>query len=159
MLFRSPETSLAVVTRAVIEVRGPMLFATTIIVLAALPVLFMQGLAAPFFKPLFWSYIVAVLASLAVALALTPAIACFLLANAALPARDGSALLARLQSACNKTLNSMLRTPLPALVLAAGGVVVGVLMWTTSERSWLPNFKETDVWWSGKARRARHSKR
>ena len=141
----SLETSLAVVTRAVIEVRGPMLFATTIIVLAALPVLFMQGLAAPFFKPLFWSYIVAVLASLAVALTLTPAIACFLLAQVPLPARDGSALLARLQGACSKALNSMLRTPLPALVLAAGGVVVGVLMWTTSERSWLPNFKETDV--------------
>ena len=138
-------TTLAVITRAVIEVRGPMLFATTIVVLAALPVLFMQGLAAPFFKPLFWSYIVAVLASLAVALTLTPAIACFLLAQAPLPARDGSALLARLQGACSKTLNSVLRTPLPALVLAAGGVVVGVLMWTTSEHAWLPNFKETDV--------------
>ncbi len=139
------KTTLVIITRAVIEVRGPMLFATTVILLAALPVLFMQGLAAPFFKPLFWSYIVAVLASLAVALTLTPAIAYFLLANAELPARDGSALLVRFQGACNKTIESAMRTPLPALVLAAGGLVVGVLMWTTSERIWLPRFKETDV--------------
>ena len=140
-----PQNSLAIIARAVIEVRGPMLFATTVIVLAALPVLFMQGLAAPFFKPLFWSYIVAVLASLVVALTLTPAVACFLLANTDLPARDGSALLVRFQGGCKAAIDRAMRTPLTAAVLAAGGVVVGVLMWTTSERTWLPRFKETDV--------------
>ncbi len=139
------ESSLSTITRAVIEVRGPMLYATAIIVLAALPVLFMQGLSAPFFKPLFWSFIVAVLASLAVALTLTPALSFYLLANAPLPEHASSKLLQRLQGACGRLIDAALRTPLAALALAAVGVVVGVVMWTTSERSWLPNFKETDV--------------
>ena len=141
----SETSSLAVIARAAIEVRGPMLYATAIIVLAALPVLFMQGLAAPFFKPLFWSYIVAVLASLAVALTLTPALSYFLLANAPLPEPAASTLLQRLQSASGRLVDAAARSPLPALGLAAVSVVVGVLMWTTAERTWLPNFKESDV--------------
>ena len=139
------QSSLTIITRAVIEVRGPMLYATAIIVLAALPVLFMHGLSAPFFKPLFWSFIVAVLASLAVALTLTPALSFYLLANAPLPENASSKLLQKLQGACGRLIDAAMRTPLAALALAAVGVVVGVVMWTTSERSWLPNFKETDV--------------
>ena len=92
----SGQSSLAVIARAAIEVRGPMLYATAIIVIAALPVLFMQGLAAPFFKPLFWSYIVAVLASLAVALTLAPALSFYLLAQAALPDAGAPKLLEKL---------------------------------------------------------------
>ena len=141
----SAASSLAVITRAAIEVRGPMLYATAIIVLAALPVLFMQGLAAPFFKPLFWSFIVAVLASLAVALTLTPALSFFLLANAPLPEPGASTLLQRLQSASSRLVDAAARTSLPALGLAAVGVVVAVLTWTIAERTWLPDFKETDV--------------
>jgi Cu/Ag efflux pump CusA len=139
------ESSLAVITRAAIEVRGPMLYATAIIVLTALPVLFMQGLAAPFFKPLFWSFIVAVLASLAVALALTPALCFFLLGNTPLPEPAAATLLQRLQGASSRWVDAAVRTPMPALALAAAGVVVGVAMWMTAERTWLPNFKETDV--------------
>ena len=139
------QSSLTIITRAVIEVRGPMLYATAIILLAALPVLFMHGLSAPFFKPLFWSFIVAVLASLAVALTLTPALSFYLLANAPLPENASSKLLQKLQGACGRLIDAAMRTPLAALALAAVGVVVGVVMWTTSERSWLPNFKETDV--------------
>jgi Cu/Ag efflux pump CusA len=141
----SNESSLALITRSVIEVRGPMLYATAIVVMAALPVVFMQGLAAPFFKPLFWSFIVAVLASFAVALTLTPTLAFVLLAAAPLPERAGSALLERIQRASSRLLDATLRTPLPPLALAVAGVAIGVLTWRVSEHSWLPNFKETDI--------------
>ena len=139
------QSSLAVIARAAIEVRGPMLYATAIIVIAALPVLFMQGLAAPFFKPLFWSYIVAVLASLAVALTLAPALSFYLLANAALQDAAAPTLLGKLYSGCKRFVDSAMRSPLPALALAIAGVLVGVVMWKVAERAWLPEFKETDV--------------
>ena len=138
-------SSLDVITRAAIEVRGPMLFATAIIVLAVVPVLFMQGLSAAFFQPLIWSYILAVLASLAVALVLTPALSLLLLANAPLPERSASPLMGRLQAGSARMGSGVLSSPVAALVLAALGVVVGALVWVNSEHSLIPSFKETDV--------------
>ncbi len=139
------QSSLAVIGRALIEVRGPMLYATTIIVLAALPVLFLQGLAAPFFKPLFWSYIVAVLASLVVAMTLAPALSYYALALAPLPDAAAPKLLDKLYGGGKGLFDSATRSPLPAIALVVAGVVVGVVMWKTSEKAWLPEFKETDV--------------
>ena len=141
----SDASALSIVARAAIEVRAPMLYATSIIVVSVLPVLFMQGLSAPLFKPLFWSYIVAVLASLAVALTLTPALALMLLAGAPLAERSESRLMQMLQGATQRLLGSVLRTPLPAIALAAAGVVVGALVWTEADHSLVPQFKETDV--------------
>lgn len=137
--------TMGLITKAAIEVRGPMLYATTIIVLAALPMLFVEGLAAPFFRPLFLSYITAVLASLAVALLLTPALSFFLLADAPLPTRDAASWLTRLQATSNGLFDKATRAWGMALGLAAAGVVLAGLTWTVSEHTWLPEFKETDV--------------
>ncbi|MES2947316.1 MAG: efflux RND transporter permease subunit [Pseudomonadota bacterium] len=133
--------------RASLEVRGPMLYATAILLLAALPAHFMQGAPAPFFQPLIWAYIVAVLSSLAVALTLTPVLAWLLLAKAPLPQpqHGGSQRWKVVQDRGRRLLEFALRSPLPTFALAAVGVVVGVLVWTQSERNYLPGFKETDV--------------
>jgi Cu/Ag efflux pump CusA len=141
----SNQSALGAIVQAALEVRGPMLYATAILMLAVLPALFMQGSSAPFFQPLIWAYIVAVLASLAVALTLTPALSLLLLANAPLPERSGSRLMKKMQSGSSRLVDAALHTSLPAFALAAVGVVVGVLVWTNSERTYLPGFKETDV--------------
>ena len=141
----SDHTALNIVTRATLEVRGPMLFATAIILLAVVPVLFIQGLAAAFFQPLIWSYIAAVLASLAVALTLTPVLGLLLLANAPLPQRSNSRVMGLLQDGFGRLVGGALRTPTPALLLVGVGVVTGVLVWFESERLLVPSFKETDV--------------
>ena len=134
----SDQTGPAIITRAALEVRGPMLFATAIILVAVAPVLFMQGLAAAFFQPLIWSYIVAVLASLAVALTLTPALSLLLLAKASLPERSSSRLIGVLQDGSGRMVGAALRTPLAAVLLAAAGVVIGVLVWFEADRSLIP---------------------
>src|SRR4051794_23942168 len=67
-----------VVASASVEVRGPMLYATLISVIAAAPLLIMQGLSAEFFQPLASSYITAIVASLVVATTVTPALALLL---------------------------------------------------------------------------------
>ncbi|WP_114972311.1 efflux RND transporter permease subunit [Rhodoferax ferrireducens] len=141
----SQQPALDIIVRAALEVRGPMLYATAILLLAVLPALFMQGASAPFFQPLVWAYIVAVLASLAVALTLTPALSLLLLSSTSLPERTGSRVMMKMKSGSARLVDAALHTPLPAFALGAIGVVVGVLVWTNSERTYLPGFKETDV--------------
>ena len=68
-----------VILEASIEVRSAIIYATLIDVVALLPVFLMKGLSGSFFQPLVLSYALAVMASLAVALTITPALALILL--------------------------------------------------------------------------------
>jgi Cu/Ag efflux pump CusA len=138
--------NLNVIVKAALEVRGPMLYATIVILLIVAPVLFMRGPAAAFFEPLIWSYIIAVLASMAVALTVTPALSALLLAHAPLAQRsEPTIIVGALQRAYDQVAGSATRSPLPTYVLA--GVALGAcfLIWAVVERSMVPSFKETDV--------------
>lgn len=69
----------AIIADATIEVRGPVVYATWLLVLTIAPILFLTGLQGAFFAPLALSFLLAVLASLAVALTVTPALSVLLL--------------------------------------------------------------------------------
>ncbi len=78
-----------VVFEAILEVRVSVAYATFAVLLVFLPVLALSGVPGRLFGPLALAYILAVLASLVVALTLTPALARLLLAGRkALPARE-----------------------------------------------------------------------
>src|SRR5262249_39821752 len=62
----------AVVVEAVLEVRRPALYAALVVALAGVPFFFAKGLAGAFFPDLVGAFLLAVLASLVVALVLTP---------------------------------------------------------------------------------------
>jgi CzcA family heavy metal efflux pump len=83
-----PLPALRVVLRASLEVRSAVVFATFIVMLIFLPVLTLTGIGGRLFAPLGIAYILAVLASLGVALTLTPAMALALLAKGRLPERE-----------------------------------------------------------------------
>jgi CzcA family heavy metal efflux pump len=70
-----PRPVLSVVLSASLEVRSAVVFATFIVALIFLPVLTLTGLQGSFFAPLALSYILAIMASLLVALTVTPALA------------------------------------------------------------------------------------
>ena len=83
------ESAFRVVLEASLEVRSAVVYGSLIVVLVFLPVFFLGGSPGTFFRPLALSYMLAILASLFVALTLTPALSLLLLPGRA--ERDGGA--------------------------------------------------------------------
>jgi CzcA family heavy metal efflux pump len=77
-----PRPVFGVVLDASLEVRSAVVYATFIVALVFLPVLTMTGLQGSFFAPLALSYILAIMASLGVALTVTPALCLLFLGEA-----------------------------------------------------------------------------
>jgi Cu/Ag efflux pump CusA len=132
------------------ETRRPMVFATLILLLAVAPMLLAEGQLAALVRPLAWTYVAAILASMLVAVTVTPALAAMLLAGApaakpseAKPAATG--LVGKMQAHFDRKVEPALRSPMPAFGLAAVAVFATVLAWARFDRDLLPTFKETDV--------------
>ncbi len=83
-----PLPPLRVVYDASLEVRGAVVYATFAVVLVFVPVLTMSGVAGRLFAPLGLAYVLAILASLAVALTVTPALCALLLRGDRIPAGE-----------------------------------------------------------------------
>lgn len=79
-----PLPAFRVVFNASIEVRSAVVYATFAVILVFLPVLTMSGLAGRLFAPLGIAYILAIVASLVVALTVTPALCLILLGHGGL---------------------------------------------------------------------------
>jgi Cu/Ag efflux pump CusA len=123
------------------QVRGPMLFATLILLLAVVPVFLMEGVAGDFFRPLASSYTFALLAALAVALTVAPALASFLFRQQPLEPR-GAAFVRRLQGLYDGILSRAVRAPSRALATAVVLIAAGVVLWPLLDQSLLPSFRE-----------------
>jgi len=132
-----------IILEASLEVRGAIVYATLIEVLAIAPVFFMEGLSGAFFKPLALSYALALLASMVVALTVTPALALILLRNAPLTSRE-SPIVPWLQRSYEAILSRIIRTPRPAYAAVAVIVLAGLVVWPQLGQSLLPSFKERD---------------
>ena len=139
----SESSTASVVLEASLEVRSAILYATLIIVAAMIPVFFLTGLTGAFFKPLAFSYILAVAASLLVALTVTPALALILLRNAPLERRR-SPLVVWLQRGYGAALARIISRPRWAYATVAATVVAGLAVVPFLGQSLLPNFKERD---------------
>src|SRR5215475_14431883 len=87
------QSTARIILDASLEVRAPIVSATLIVVAAVVPVLFMQGLTGSFFKPLIGAYVLAIAASLIVAMTVTPALCLILLRNARLEGRESPVIL------------------------------------------------------------------
>jgi CzcA family heavy metal efflux pump len=132
------------ILEASIEMRTSILYATVIVVVALLPLFVLKGQPGAFLPPLAISYAVAILASMVVALTVTPALSMMLLANAPLERRE-SPVVRWLQRGYSRTASRIVPRPVPAFVamIAVVGAAVAALPFLT--HSLTPSVKETDV--------------
>lgn len=143
-----PDSILSVIYHASSEVRGSVVYATVIVALVFLPIFSLSGLAGRIFAPLGYAYIIAILASLIIALTVTPALCYFLLPSvlAKAGARSGETITVRLlKRAYARVINHALNHPgaiilvsvlLLALALAATPFLGG---------EFLPEFNEGNL--------------
>lgn len=75
----NPISAFKVVVQASLEVRSAVVYASMIVIVIFLPIFFLHGVAAAFFQPLALAYILAIIASLLVALIVTPALSYMML--------------------------------------------------------------------------------
>jgi CzcA family heavy metal efflux pump len=126
-----------------LEVRSAIVYATLIDVTTLLPVLFMTGLSGAFFQPLAVSYGLAVLASMAVALTVTPALGLILL-NGQRGERRDSPVVSWLHGIYGRVLGLIIHRPRIPYLTVGTILLIGFLVVPTLGQSLFPEFKERD---------------
>jgi CzcA family heavy metal efflux pump len=122
-----PRAAFDVILDASLEVRSAVVYATFVVALVFLPVLAMAGVQGKIFAPLGIAYILAILASLGVALTLTPALCAAMLPHATAGTETG--FVRRLKEVHRRWLEELLDRPrisaagVGALCLAAAATV------------------------------------
>ena len=139
----SQQSKASIILESSIEVRGAVVYASFIEALALLPIFFLEGLTGAFFKPLAFSYALAVLVSLVVALILTPALSMILFSRAKVKRTDAP-IVRWLQAGYTKFLTPIVRNPAPAFVAAGAIAVTGFIVVPKLGQELLPDFKERD---------------
>jgi CzcA family heavy metal efflux pump len=133
----------AIILEASLEVRSPIVYATLIIVAAAVPVFLLDGLTGAFFRPLAVSYTLAILASMGVALTVTPALALIMLRKAPVE-RHESPLTRWLQGRYTAGLSRIMNRPHPAYATFVAFMLIAILTLPFLGQSLFPAFKEHD---------------
>ncbi|HUS35429.1 MAG TPA: efflux RND transporter permease subunit [Verrucomicrobiae bacterium] len=136
-----PRSTFDVIFDASLEVRKAVVFATFIVALVFLPILALSGLQGSFFSPLAISYILAILASLAVALTITPAL-CYLFFDKGV----GRATETGVQKLIRRSYARLLEpaNQAPNLLLTAALLLCALIFCTIPflEGEFLPQFRE-----------------
>ena len=133
----------AIVREATLEIRTSIVFATIIIVLVFLPIFGLAGVEGRLLTPLAFAYIVSLLASLLVAIIVTPALSYAFLPLARSIERGHDGWLARtLKQRFAKDLPRMLDHPLLVMVTSAALLAAAAVALTRAGTAFLPEFHE-----------------
>jgi len=140
---RERRPALSVVYDAALEIRAPIVKATVIISIVFVPLFFLSGVEGRMLQPLGFAYIVSILASLVVAVTVTPVLCSFLLPEASFMDRERESwLVEHLKRAYARTLQVVLRYPNAVTLAAAPLVVVTLAVFPFLGRGFLPEFQE-----------------
>lgn len=130
-----------VIYNASLEVRSSVVYASFIVALVFVPLLTLDGVAGRLFAPLGYAYILAILASLLVALTLTPALCHLLLGQTARHASEPP-LIRRLKPLYQTLLNAVHRHFKLILTLSVGLCLWGFSQFTSLDSQFLPELRE-----------------
>lgn len=150
-LLAKPRAALIVVLEASLEVRSAVVYATIVVVLVFLPVYFLDGLSGSFFRPLAVAYVLAVSASLVVALVITPALSLALLPRMA--RAHGRGPLTKIIERAYAPILAWFVARARMATIGFAVVLVGAFALVPSlGEAFLPDFHETDflMHWIGK---------
>jgi CzcA family heavy metal efflux pump len=137
----SAKELLQTILSASLEVRSAVVYATFIVALVFMPVLTMTGLQGSFFRPLAISYILAIMASLLVALTVTPALS-LLLFGKGTRKKTEPWLQHRLKAVYVRVLGGISRWPRLAIAVAIIFCVAGLFHLPFVGEEFLPEFRE-----------------
>ncbi|MBT8200052.1 MAG: efflux RND transporter permease subunit [Acidimicrobiia bacterium] len=140
----STKSTARVILDASLEVRSAIVYATLIEVVAIAPIFLLSGLSGAFFRPLATSYALALLASMVVALTVTPALSFVFFRNPNTLQHRESPAVPPLKRAYERVLKRIIERPKPAYGAVGAVTLVGVLLVPLLGQSLLPEFKERD---------------
>jgi Cu/Ag efflux pump CusA len=134
-----------IIYEAMIESRGPIIYAILIMVLLVVPIMFLEGITGAFWQPVATTYVLALLAAFMVALIVTPTLSLLLLSKSPPKIKD-SAITKLIQNSYNLLFGWVAREPrmgftLVLIILVAVIISIAFLR----QESLLPDFKETDL--------------
>jgi CzcA family heavy metal efflux pump len=135
--------ALRVIYDASREIRAPIVNATLIIIVVFLPFFYLSGVEGRLLRPLGFAYVVSILASLLVALTVTPALCAYLLprAKAVIEERE-SALVRWLKTRYARTLDVVLARPKQVLAGAVLALALTLAVVPFLGTAFLPEFNE-----------------
>lgn len=136
-------TAIRVVLDASLEVRSAIVFASLIVLLVFVPILFLDGVAGEFFRPLAFAYGLAILASTVTALTITPVLALLLLRRMRGEERPSPIAVALIR-AYEPLLRRTLQHPKRLLAGTVGLLAMTALLGSTLREEFLPHFAEND---------------
>jgi len=136
-------SGLDVVLSASMEIRASIVTASFIVSIVFVPLFFLSGVEGRMLRPLGFAYIASIMASLLVALTVTPALAAILLPGSAEIERERESWAVRnLKAAYARILEPVLDRPAPVLVGTAILLISALLMVPYMGREFLPEFRE-----------------
>lgn len=134
---------LETVLSASMEIRPSIVYATVVIVIVFLPLFFFSGLEGRLMEPLGKAYVLSLLASLLVAVTITPALCLMLLRQVKPATEDRDTTLVRgLKRGYAPALDFALKRPRLVAALSLAGVGLAVVLMMSFGRSFLPKFSE-----------------
>ena len=133
------------VIAASLEVRTAIVYATLIIALVFVPLFALPGIEGRLFVPLGIAYIVAILASLAVSVLVTPVLSSYLLPALVRHDHGETRLVVRLKAAYQQALERVLAAPRLPVAAAGIAVVLATLAVPFFPTTFLPPFNEGSI--------------
>jgi CzcA family heavy metal efflux pump len=140
----SGKSTARVILDASLEVRSAIVYATIIEIVAVLPIFALGGLSGSFFRPLALAYALALLASMVVALTVTPALSLIFFRNPKSLEHRESPLVPPMKRAYERLLSRIIARPRRAYAAVAATTLAGLAVLPLLGQALLPDFKERD---------------
>lgn len=140
------KNKLAIIYEATFEVRSSILNSSLIIIASFIPLFFLRGVEGRLLQPLGVAFLVVIVVSLLVAVAITPALCSILLKTNATEAQEQriqyNIVIKNLMKVYHKVLNISLQKSYTILAVAFGLLVFSIVLMSSLGRSFLPDFNE-----------------